>query len=1167
MKITGDLHIHSRFSRATSPKLTPPYLDRWARIKGIGLLGTGDCTHPKWLEILRNELDDAESGFYVLKKKIRQDFDQGVALAEELPNPRNDQMVRFVLTGEISTIYKYGERTRKVHHVVILPDFRAAAAFQVRLERTGNIRSDGRPILGMDSRDLLALLLDTDDRSELIPAHIWTPWFSAMGAKSGFDSIEECYRDLSPHIHAIETGLSSNPPMNWAVESLDKYSIVSNSDAHSPDKIGREATIFEMDLNYDSLKKSFSSKTGILGTIEFFPQEGKYHYEGHRNCGVCLEPEEAAERGSICPVCGKPFTPGVMSRVLELAGRAVDEKAPCPKNSRSNCRPYCSLIPLREILGELLGTGPASKKVDSAYRSLIEKAGLLSPQPEGSASGWGSEFSILMDYPLDEINKICPVENLAQAISRMRSGDVFISPGYDGEYGVIRTFAPGEAKNNDAGFLNDGFDSIFGGPSKIQGVKKSRKKNLTLAEKPPAYKGARKKPAPELPVRPAAVFSPDAIQKEIIGSNSKVCLVTAGPGTGKTAVIAAKIAGLIHGGADPVSILALSFTVKAAGELRDRVLRLLEDQVPPQAAAVQHALTSAARHAPAITPDTVPAVSTFHSLCASVLRENYGSAGLPENFRIIGDSERNEILEKICGIKSKQVSAGRQVSVRKLGDYIEEQKRFLLLPGENAADLASILQPPLHNLVKSYIPGKIRDPEKSEYAQNFSALKNFYSAYRDQLRGSGLVDYDGLIAGTARLLAQKKDILEFYRRKFRYIFVDEYQDLNFAQYVLVRLLAPGDINSLWVIGDPNQAIYGFRGSDRAFIDRFAEDYPHAHTFELRRSFRCGQPIIEAAGKLTGSDLEGVPDGGSAPVKLFRRQYTTEKSEAEGIARTIASLAGGTSFFAMDSGAAGDGEDGFSLHECAVLVRAAALAEPVIKALGDHGIPHEITEPVPWWEEEPARQMLQFLEERLLYSDVAGSRTISSAQDEITKAWKSVAEKGLFPGAASGKPGDRNQNTADMPEAVSRLLYLAGIFGGIRALLDGLSAGARSGLPEPAVPRGVKIMTIHASKGLEFDHVFLPALEEGILPFTLFDNRQDGGSQDYSEEKRLLYVAMTRARRGLWLSCAGSRFFRGRVLKSPPSRFLAELENIIPLMEEKNNKEKKPSVRDSQITLF
>ena len=445
MRVIADLHIHSRYSIATSKKLTLPYLDRWARIKGLDLVGTGDCTHPKRLAELKEGLEPAPGGFYCFKPELRREFDSGQGLRDELPDPVKNETakpaVRFAITGEISTIYSRDGKTRKVHHVVVLPDFKAAEAFQAKLARVGNIASDGRPILRVDSRDLFEMLLEADDRAILIPAHIWTPWFSALGARSGFDSIEACYRDLAPRIGAIETGLSSNPPMNWALSALDRFAIISNSDAHSPEKLGREATIFDTEGVFD-----FAALTGaisgtgpskVAGRVEFFPQEGKYHYDGHRACGVVLSPEESAQNGGRCPVCGKPLTPGVMRRIAELADRPIDETAQClPEGDplRTNRRPYTSLIPLPEMLGELLGTGSSSRKVAAAYRALVEQA--------------GSEFALLLDRSESEIESFStrkvPGELLATAIGRMRAGQVSIRPGFDGEYGVIHVFAPGE---------------------------------------------------------------------------------------------------------------------------------------------------------------------------------------------------------------------------------------------------------------------------------------------------------------------------------------------------------------------------------------------------------------------------------------------------------------------------------------------------------------------------------------------------------------------------------------------------------------------------------------------------------------------------------------------------------------------------------------------------
>ncbi|MDR0312858.1 MAG: UvrD-helicase domain-containing protein [Treponema sp.] len=1129
MRIIADLHIHSKYSRATSAKLTPPYLDHWARVKGISLLGSGDCTHPVWLSELRENLDDAEEGFFTLKEDVRRSFCEGPALSEALPKPTPPESVpesankaRFVLTGEISTIYKKGGKTRKIHHVVILPDFKAAAAFQIKLEQRGNIRSDGRPILGLDSHDLLTMLLDADERSILIPAHIWTPWFSALGANSGFDSIQECYGDLSSYIPAVETGLSSNPPMNWALESLDGFSIVSNSDAHSPDKLGREATILEMELSYRSFAKSLKDKSHrdrILGTIEFFPQEGKYHYDGHRACKVFLDPEDADHRDGICPVCHRPLTPGVMGRVLDLADRPVDETAPCPQNGRPNCKPYYSLIPLKEILGELLGTGSSSKKVESAYGVLIEKA--------------GSEFAILLDMATESIGKLsCPglsAELLSSAIDRMRRGEVFISPGYDGEYGVIRTFDPGTFS---AGKTREkeGLFEDAGSPD----TKKSAGKE-SLTKKRSSKSKAVSVNKPRLPL------SLNEDQSAAVNSKKPKALIIAGPGTGKTALLAVKISNLIREGLDADFILALSFTVKAAAELRER-----------------------------IEAQKIPRVSTFHSLCASILRDQYKEAALPADFGILGEAERTAILEDIC--TAKRGAGQPNVSTRHLSDYIEERKRFLFLPKENIDELKRILPSSLISL----IPDRLQNIQDSVFEQ-------LYEEYRNRLRSSGMVDYDGLIAGTVRLLALREDLLTAYRNRFRHIFVDEYQDINFAQYALIRLLAPAekDSPSLWVIGDPNQAIYGFRGSDKAFIDRFQQDYPEAACFTLQKSFRCSQPIIEAAGRLTHTVLEGVSVAETVnektglytvPVSLFRREYRTEKSEAEGIARTIASLLGGTSFYALDSGAAG--QDGYISQEdlapedCAVLVRTAALAEPITKALNDHGIPFDEIESS-WWDDEPVKLLIAFLKER--NSAALGNITLgvtlnvtpnlTSVEVEVLNAWETLSkEKSISP----------KKKNAAIPESISRFIHLAKFFGTVQTLLDTLStsqgAGVRGALGMATdISHGVRVMTIHASKGLEFDHVFVAGLEEGMLPFTLYED--SGNEEALSEERRLLYVAMTRARKGLWLSHAASRYYRGRVLKAPASRFLSELASLVLLLKEEKTREEKTIKRDSQMSLF
>ena len=291
----GDLHIHSRYSRATSKDCTPEHLDLWARRKGIHIVGTGDFTHPAWREELKEKLKPAEDGLYLLKDGYR---------IKEDPVP-DGKIPRFVVTGEISSIYKKNGKTRKVHSLILLPGLEDAEKISARLEQIGNIHSDGRPILGLDCRDLLEIVLELCPRAVYVPAHIWTPHFSMFGAFSGFDSVEECFEDLTPYIHAVETGLSSDPPMNWRVSALDRFQLISNSDAHSPAKLGREANLFDIPLSYEGLYQAIQTGEGLGGTIEFFPEEGKYHMDGHRKCGLRLTPSETVKYNGKCPVCGR----------------------------------------------------------------------------------------------------------------------------------------------------------------------------------------------------------------------------------------------------------------------------------------------------------------------------------------------------------------------------------------------------------------------------------------------------------------------------------------------------------------------------------------------------------------------------------------------------------------------------------------------------------------------------------------------------------------------------------------------------------------------------------------------------------------------------------------------------------------------------------------------
>lgn len=406
MRIIADFHIHSKYSRATSKNMDLAHISKWAKYKGIDLIGTGDFTHPLWLGQIKQELTEDGSGFLMTKN-----------------SPPAGSGPKFILTGEISSIYTQGGKVRKVHTIIFVPDIKTAQKINEKLTGIGNLYSDGRPIIGLSAKDLAKLVLDINPSSMIIPAHAWTPWFSIFGSNSGFDSIEECYEELTPYINSIETGLSSDPEMNWRLSALDKITLISNSDAHSPANLGREANVFDIaqnKLTYEEIADIIKKKDPkrFLYTIEFYPEEGKYHFDGHRNCGIVVNPFDTKYPGNICPKCGKRLTIGVMNRVGELADRQPghhDENFPGSKH----------LVPLQEIIGESFSVAPNSQKVQKEYLDLVNR--------------FGGEFNILLDRAEDELtNNIDP--KIIDGIQRVRSGKIEIEPGYDGVYGKVKVF-------------------------------------------------------------------------------------------------------------------------------------------------------------------------------------------------------------------------------------------------------------------------------------------------------------------------------------------------------------------------------------------------------------------------------------------------------------------------------------------------------------------------------------------------------------------------------------------------------------------------------------------------------------------------------------------------------------------------------------------------------
>jgi len=412
MKIIADLHIHSKYSRACSGQLVLPEIDKYCEMKGVDIVATGDFTHPEWFKSLKEELVEKESGLYGLKAN-------------------KDSKVRFLCSTEISCIYSKGGKVRRLHICILAPNLKVVEKINLALDKIGNIKSDGRPILGLDAKELARIVLGIDEKCMIIPAHIWTPWFAMFGSKSGFDSIEECYEELSNKIYAIETGLSSDPQMNWRVKNLDRVSIVSSSDAHSLPNIAREANVFEIDkLSYDEICRIIKDKNPkeFLETIEFYPEEGMYHFDGHRDCKISFSPSETKKQKNICPVCKKLLTIGVMNRVDELADAKRSEDY-----IDSNRVPFKKLIELDKIIAEALGIKSRnSKQVQEEYLNLIKN--------------FGTEFEILLNVDYESL-KEKTLPQIAEGIKRVREGKVHIQPGFDGQYGVIKIFDENERLN------------------------------------------------------------------------------------------------------------------------------------------------------------------------------------------------------------------------------------------------------------------------------------------------------------------------------------------------------------------------------------------------------------------------------------------------------------------------------------------------------------------------------------------------------------------------------------------------------------------------------------------------------------------------------------------------------------------------------------------------
>ena len=1067
MSYIADLHIHSRFSRATSKESHLPGLAAWAAVKGIQVVGTGDFTHPGWFAHLVEHLEPAEPGFFRLRHGHAA---VGGVLPEGLAAVAAPGDVRFVLTAEISSIYKRGGRVRKVHNLLYVPDLDSVRRLNATLTTMGNIASDGRPILGLDSRDLLEILLEQAPEGFLVPAHVWTPWFSLFGSKSGFDSIEECFGDLSSHIFALETGLSSDPEMNRLIAALDPYTLISNSDCHSPAKLGREANVLDTEFDFFALREALrrpmdaDGRQRFAATVEFYPEEGKYHCDGHRKCGVCLQPTVSRQHANLCPVCGKPLTIGVLHRIMELADRS---QPVFPAGSPA----VHSLVPLPELLAELLDCGPASKKVMAGYVRLIRE--------------FGSDFQLLLATPLEEIRSR-GFALLAEAIKRVRDGRVIRQPGYDGEFGVIRVFSEGER----AELCGQG--RLFGAVESVAG--KRRRARVDLMQ----------------PVDTRLVPAPtgrglNAEQRLAVASKARLILVQAGPGTGKTHTLVHRVLRLVESSEQPCTVI--TFTNKAAAEVRERLGQSLD------------------------LPSRVT-VSTFHGYCLGHLRR------FQPGLRVVGPEERAVMLEEL------------------FPDWPQARRQTL------SRGLSARLG---------------RGPALGDEAE--------MAIYLEALAKRSLIDIEAVVGQLVQLLRQGGAAAESARAATGHLLVDEFQDVNAMQYELVTLLA--ETTTVFAIGDPDQAIYGFRGADPSWFHAFLDQFQAEH-HQLVRNYRSGEHILQAAGHLIARNPHPRPLAPMRPCRaasgyVHLQACTTPEQEAVFVADQIELQVGGTTHRNLER--LGERTGSVSFREIGVLYRTSRQAEAIGRVLTERSIPFQLVHLEAAYTKGDCRLLYASL---LLLAGLAdetqalfllgrepglGRHGLRLAKATL-RSRPAAAGPGLGPadlpamaGAAGqvvehwrawlrglGQLGAAQGPTAVLAELIQRyrldplqtdivqLQAVAHSFSTVAALAAHLLEFSDS-IVYDARAEAVALSTLHAAKGLEFAVVFLAGLEEELLPLAPHEALAEAALQAHlQEERRLCYVGMTRAMDTLYLSWCARRALPGQAAGAvrQPSRFLAEL---------------------------
>lgn len=1053
----ADLHIHSHYSRATSKDCTPEYLDLWARRKGIGIIGSGDFTHPAWRQELTEKLEQTSSGFYVLKKEYR--IEDPLALDHIQPH--------FVITGEISSIYKKYDRVRKVHSLLILPGLLDAEKLSHKLEAIGNIQSDGRPILGLDCHDLLEILLTVCPEAVYVPAHIWTPHFSLFGAFSGFDSVEECYGDLASHIHAVETGLSSDPPMNWRVSALDRFQLISNSDAHSPAKLGREANLLDIPLSYTHLTKAIQTGEGLAGTIEFFPEEGKYHYDGHRKCGICLSPLETNQYGGVCPVCKRKLTIGVSHRVEQLADRPLDYQ-------KEHAAHFESLVPLPEIIGASVGYSSASRKVERTYHTMLQKL--------------GPEFTILRDIPFEEIRSVSGIL-IAEGIERLRKGEVTRLPGFDGEYGTIRLFTQGELDQLDGQlslFPMQPASDTHGLSNKAEGyllqqpgIDNLDKKQQTViqSEQATIENNQTAIQSKQLAIQSEQATIKSSRQQEVawnerqrkaIESFERVTAVTAGPGTGKTGTLAAHILHLIEmRRVKPSCITAVTFTNLAAKQMRERIQKQLGKG----------------------TAAKKLQIGSFHAIAWKTIKDQGIEATLA------GDMETRDLASKLIKQYSLDMTAAQFLT--KLSNY----KTGLC---QNAADI----QPELLEAFSAY----------QTYCKEWKLL-DFDDLLLEALRIAKEQ------ADDSKKNASAKQFSYLMVDEFQDISPLQYELMKAWNQGGKELFVIGDRDqAIYSFRGADAACF------EKLLQDFPQTCQITLTENYRSTPQILEVAKEVISKNPGGIRclqPHMPKG--AKVRMI--EAASEMKEAVFIAKEINRLTGGIGMLEAHelSAQAFEGELGFD--DIAVLYRTHRQAEFLETCLKKEGIPYVVAGRDTFLLEQAVRGTISFFQSLIQPDDHLAVQTAENLLWDVPKGemssciYENLAEK-YTPYLKRKKPQKileqwMQELRLEQKKGMKKLLQMAVFYQTMPEFIEALKLGVESDLKRCGDKRytsgAVTLMTLHGAKGLEFPAVLIYGTSKGLIPFGKdFEKENDCLYQE--EERRLFYVGITRAKKTLVLTC-------------------------------------------------